>query len=247
MLRTITTIAVLPLFVLLLTSVQAFSGEYEFTTDKAAFMAEYPDLMKQDFSTFNISPGDSKTCPSPLNTLSSNQCVTPGVILPDLEISSGPPNFQNLRIIGSGFPGLGNPLNSLIDNNLNPFTVRFLEERYNVVGLNIGCTNPGLNACSGTVRVNVFDFSPAIIGSTTIDVTGDFDTFLGISSVVPISRVSISDDNLEKFLVGASVVYFGRGATNIPTMSEWGMIAMVAALGIIGLIYVQRRRNAQKA
>lgn len=36
----------------------------------------------------------------------------------------------------------------------------------------------------------------------------------------------------------------GRSTTSIPTISEWGMIAMAGVLGVIGLIVASRRRKA---
>ena len=36
----------------------------------------------------------------------------------------------------------------------------------------------------------------------------------------------------------------GVTATNIPTLSEWGMIAAAAGLGLIGLYFAKRRRGA---
>ncbi len=246
MLRTITTIAVLPLFVLLLTSVQAFSGNYELTNDKAAFMAEYPGLKVQDFSAASISPGQTKVCPSPFTTESNNDCVSPGVIKQGLRFSG---SFGGLRLYGANFPGLANAYNSLVDNAIGIFIVDFLKEKYNVVGLNIGCTAKGGPACSQTLLVEIFAPNDMAIGSTTVDATSAFNVFLGISSGEPISSIRITPEigTDSGIFPGVSVVYFGTGPRPIPTMSEWGMIAMVAALGIIGLIYAQRRRNALKA
>lgn len=35
------------------------------------------------------------------------------------------------------------------------------------------------------------------------------------------------------------------GSLNVPTMSEWGMIGVAAALGLIGVFYAVRRRKAE--
>ena len=35
--------------------------------------------------------------------------------------------------------------------------------------------------------------------------------------------------------------------TNVPTLSEWGMIAMVGALGVIGAIVLRKRLAAKSA
>lgn len=230
------------LFLVLFTAVLA-SADY--TTDKDAFLAANPNLMVQDFSSANISAGDSKTCPSPLNSSNNDQCFQPGDILPGLQIESGGPGFQNLRIIGSNYGALGNSLNSLIANNLDPYEILFFETNYNAVGLELGCAEVGLIPCSRTLRVDVFGFGTTI-GSTTIDVTSAFDTFLGISADEPIARVSVSPaDPLAKFVDGASVIYFGVAPRNVPTMSQWGLIALAGILGVIGFIVVIRKKMLQ--
>lgn len=38
--------------------------------------------------------------------------------------------------------------------------------------------------------------------------------------------------------------FFNRSISGIPTLSEWGMIAAAAGLGLIGLLYVARRKRA---
>ena len=230
------------LFLFMFIAIQASA---EFTTDKDAFLAANPDLMVQDFSSANINAGDSKTCPSPVNSSNNDQCFQPGDILPGLQIESEMPNIPSLRIIGSNFPGLGNSLNSLIDNNLNIYDIIFSEENYNVVGLELGCANIGLLPCSGTVRVDVFGFGTTI-ESTTIDVTSAFDTFLGILSNEPIARVSVFPDNplAKEFVNGTSVIYFGTSLRNVPvpTMSELGLISMAGILGLVGFIVLRRRK-----
>lgn len=44
---------------------------------------------------------------------------------------------------------------------------------------------------------------------------------------------------------GAAICYFfNTPRTNIPTLSEWGMIAVAAGLGLVGVFYAMRRRRA---
>ena len=45
---------------------------------------------------------------------------------------------------------------------------------------------------------------------------------------------------------GAAICYFfNTPRTNIPTLSEWGMIAAAAGLAIVGVFFAVRRRRAQ--
>jgi hypothetical protein len=213
-------------------------------------MAEYPDLKRQDFSNASIAQGAVKFCPSPLDTLSNNNCVAPGVIMEGLRFRAGTPGDDNLNLFGSNFPGIANTENVLTENILSSFNVDFLKNDYNVVGLLIGCVGRiGVPQCSDSLRVDIFAPGDiAVIGSTTVEATDAFDTFLGISSFEPISSIRLSKiGDTDTTFPGVSVVYFGMSARTVPTMSEWGMFITVAALGIIGLLVMQRRRRALKS
>lgn len=49
------------------------------------------------------------------------------------------------------------------------------------------------------------------------------------------------EDCRQRLIQGCNL---GQSATNIPTLSEWGMIAMAGVLGIFGLYMAVRRRKA---
>ncbi|OGE20215.1 MAG: hypothetical protein A3J42_03820 [Candidatus Dadabacteria bacterium RIFCSPHIGHO2_12_FULL_53_21] len=49
---------------------------------------------------------------------------------------------------------------------------------------------------------------------------------------------NIFDDSYER------IVYTGRGERAIPTLSEWGLIAMAGLMGIVGFIVIRRRKVA---
>lgn len=49
---------------------------------------------------------------------------------------------------------------------------------------------------------------------------------------------NIFDDSYER------IVYIGRGERAIPTLSEWGLIAMAGLMGIVGFIVIRRRKVA---
>ena len=135
----------------------------------------------------------------------------------------------------------------MVDNAIGIFGVDFIKEKYNVVGLNIGCTDNKGPACSQTLLVEILAPDDIAIGSTTVDATSAFDAFLGISSGQPISSIRITPEIGTDlgFFPGVSVVYFGQSPRNIPTLSEWGLIAMAGAIGIIGLFYIRKRKTAE--
>lgn len=41
---------------------------------------------------------------------------------------------------------------------------------------------------------------------------------------------------------GTSITCVGFRATNVPTLSEWGLITMAGILGIIGFMVIRRRK-----
>jgi len=209
-------------------------------------MAEYPNLMKQDFSQSKIGPGETDACVSPATFESNDDCFSPGDIMPEISFRSdiGP---QALRLFGEDFVSEGmvainNPYTSMTGNDGDPFSVLFDEERYSVVGLKIGCIEKVGTVCDRDVFVEVFGFDFQI-GSTVINVDSTFTTFLGVSSTEAIREVRIQPADLSEGFTGVSIVYFGR-LENVPTMSEWGMMATVAVLGFISFMVLRRRKRS---
>ena len=240
----LTKIAVIPvfLFLFLFGTVQS---QAEYSTDKAAFAAKYPGLTSQMFADSNAGPGDSIACDAPVGSFTNNPCVTPGVIDPALFFSINGLATNAMQMNGPMIPDFVNPNTALTTStSLQSFFVRFTEEiPVNVVGLDIGCFDksdePG---CSSTVEVEVFGFGGNIIGGFELDVTDEFDSFLGISNGDPIREIRITPLGPDAVVAGVDAVYFGF-FRNVPTMSEWGMIATVAGLGLIGFMVIRRRKS----
>ena len=244
-----TKIAVIPLFLLLFISVQA-SAEY--TTNKAEFMQKYPDLTLQEFSSSKVGPGNAEKCESPMDTFSNDFCVSPGVILPGISFAAFAPPGLRLSMIGPGGFGGSNPETALLTLNFgDTFAIRFDEDMaVRVVGLDIGCVAradfPGCN--NRRLDVSVFGFNEGMmVGRFELDATDMFDSFLGITTNEPIRSVEIRPLNPDPNIgvtPGVDAVYFGQAPRNVPTMSEWGLLATIAGLGIIGFIVVRRRKMA---
>lgn len=88
--------------------------------------------------------------------------------------------------------------------------------------LNIFQTNPG---------------DPLVLGYTTINF--DLSDFAG--STVRFRAAEVDNQGVFNFAIDNVLCL---SATNIPTLSEWGMIAAAAGLGLIGLFYAVRRKRA---
>ncbi len=155
---------------------------------------------------------------------------------------------NNLWMLGRYFQGADNPNNSLVASFANnTFIINFKDAGVaNVVGLNIGCTSKlDFPDCIGPVSVETLGFGGFVIGGFELEVSDEFVSFLGIANNEPISQIRITpvDPNGDiGMFVGVDAVYFGF-IRNVPTMSEWGMIATVAGLGIIGFMVIRRRRK----
>lgn len=80
---------------------------------------------------------------------------------------------------------------------------------------------------------------PSSLGYTTLDF--DLSPFAGTSVRFRAAEV----DNQSNFYFAIDDVRCGAGvSTTIPTLGEWGMIAMAGILGLAGLIFARRRRVA---
>jgi hypothetical protein len=100
---------------------------------------------------------------------------------------------------------------------------------------NIWSLNPGVAAISGEIGNGVGAAYQVFTDSPECELT-DF--------VHKAVFVSLSDQEVEacrlRLIRGCGLVF----PRNIPTLSEWGMIAMAGILGMIGLYVAARRRKA---
>lgn len=100
---------------------------------------------------------------------------------------------------------------------------------------NIWSLNPGVVAISGDIGNGVGAAYQVFTNPPACEIT-DF-----VNKPVD---VSLTDQEVEacrlRLIRGCSLVF----PRNIPTLSEWGMIAMAGILGIIGLTVAARRRKA---
>lgn len=77
---------------------------------------------------------------------------------------------------------------------------------------------------------------PLTLGYTVLNF--DLSQYAGSTVRFRVAQV----DTVSYFLFAVDDVRCGEIVRNIPTLGEWGMIAMAGALGLAGLIYSRRRR-----
>jgi Tol biopolymer transport system component len=105
---------------------------------------------------------------------------------------------------------------------------------------NINGGNP-----EGNNEIYIFERSTGIITQVTDQVTGEsFDAEINADGThIAFSSDAFGNpvDNFEIFLARC---FDPMTARNIPTLSQWGLIAMAGVLGIIGIMAVRRRKAA---
>jgi hypothetical protein len=220
------------------------SAQVTFTDNEAAFFAQNPGLDIQDFESGNAAPGSVVSCSQIINENTNDACFSPGDILPGIEFAAP---LEDLAIVGQGFSN--NPFIILIPVfSGDAMDITFPGSTVNAVGMDLGCILEGPGACSDNVLVQVFGEGDELIGSRSVAVTDLFDSFLGIQSFVPITRINLSNGDQLIFFEGIDRVSFGLAAPNvIPTLSEWGMIAAAAGLMLVGVFFaVGQRLRASK-
>jgi hypothetical protein len=219
-------------------------AQVTFTDNEAGFLSANPNLLFQDFADSKVDPVSGFTCPAPANSASDNNCFSPGNILPGILFTNGPIEdpAAGLFLVGESFTDPGEPPGpALTASILNEFEI-VLDPGVNRVGLTLGCITKG--PCDRDIQVAVFDTNTQTLGLTTVHVTSDFNTFLGISSDRLIGNISLSNIGDDVSDMGVLNVWFGNAGLNIPTLSEWGMIAAAGGLGLIGVFFALKKRRA---
>lgn len=83
----------------------------------------------------------------------------------------------------------------------------------------------------------------------TVFIDNGFNVCAIFEESVGVQDIELTDEEYidcrRRLILGCNLNGLGNGPIgNIPTLSEWGMMAMAAVLGVCGLIVVARRRKA---
>lgn len=248
---------VLALILTLTVSVLTASAQVIFSSDEAQFLSDNPDLGFQNFLSAPATPGTFITCNAPVDAGSNDGCFTPGQILPGIAFSDNPgPDNGSLLVFGANFASNANPQGPLASNTfVDTLDILFSDPDTTRAGFLAGCMVQG-GPCSEQMTVQVFGAGDSLIGSTSVAVSSAFNTFVGVTSGGTITRINLSNtNNIGSNVEGILNISFGAEAapptpppgptvTNIPTMSEWGMIATALMLAAFGMLALRRRRTA---
>lgn len=182
-----------------------------FTTDPDLFLEENVMLQFQDYEFANLGSGEFEECNSPANSDSNDDCFVPGDIHPEIEFSAVPNDNPDdgLILIGPDLIDTGSPPFTVLTNNYfaEDFEVVFFEDDITAVGIFAGCVT--LGPCTDQeILVEVYGEGDIVLDDILINVSDSFDTFLGIVSDEPITRIEMFGA-LETFVKGISEIYFG--------------------------------------
>ncbi|MEM7008265.1 MAG: IPTL-CTERM sorting domain-containing protein [Thermodesulfobacteriota bacterium] len=234
-------------FVILISFFDAHA-RVNFTNDQAAFNVNNPNLLKQNFQASNQPQFGGSPCQPPINQFSDDACFMPGDILPDIEFIDVPgPTINGMFVAGADFAMLNNnPPNVLGHNTIVEALDVVFSNSPTAVSFILGCltNNAPIPDCSESILIQVFD-ELMLIGETVVEGDDFVDTFLGIESSRPITRINFQFVNpvVIKAVV-LSEVNFGQGrGVVIPTLSEWGLIATASVMGVIGILAVRRKKT----
>lgn len=233
------------------------SAQVIFSSDEAQFLSDNPDLGFQNFLSAPATPGTFIVCNAPVDASSNDDCFTPGQILPGIAFSDNPgPDNGSILVFGANFASNANPQGPLASNTFtDTLDILFSDPATTRAGFLAGCMIQG-GPCSDQMTIQVFGVSDALIGSTSVAVSSAFNTFVGVTSGETITRINLSNTiNVGSNVEGLLNISFGAApapptpppaptVTNIPTMSEWGMIATALMLAAFGMLALRRRRTA---
>jgi len=125
------------------------------------------------------------------------------------------------------------------------FEVVFPVGNVRAAGIHAGCMFDSSGPCSIVAELRVLGVGDTVLIATDVLVTDQFNTFIGVTSSEVITKIVLRNLGGESFK-GVSDVLFpiGAQAENIPTLSEWGMIAAAAGFALVGMFYAMRKRRA---
>lgn len=220
------------------------NSDLVFFDDPLAFNESCEDLAFEDFSDTNAEPNSTLACSGPFNSLTNNNCYSPGALVPGFSLTSVPEATNSLVVITPPQFTLTNTAagpNSTSDNTQITF-----DPPESGVGLFI--VTP---LSSGILTVEIYGPDDALLATTDLNMEQNNEgVFLGVTSEDTITRIVLNNNGqsigelLYEIQFGDCGISLGGPdePSTVPTLSEWGLIAMAGVLGIVGFIVIRRKR-----
>jgi hypothetical protein len=181
-----------------------------FFTDRAAFVARFPDLPQEDFELGTAPVGGVRNCPGPLDASSDNACFSPGGIKPGVRLNSELPNpAGELALIGRGFRQA--PSQRIVATSFqHALIIDFTSGNVKAVGMDLV-----ILIGQSTCQIDVFG-ADGLLDSRTAPCTAQ-GAFWGMNSDKVITRIRIFHPDVSQ---GVDNLSFGAGITIDPVVID---------------------------
>ncbi len=175
-------------------------------TNQTEFQQAFPGLPKEDFEESPVGSGSLLLCTAPINSLTDNNCFSPGDILPGLAIDTvSPPAVPSeaLSVAGNGYFGVVSDTvgSGSVTTGLE---ISFSGSDIHAVGMNL---SDSINI-NGTIKI--YGPSDALL-DTIIRPLTTTPAFFGLYSSQPITRITIESTDWEF----VDNIQFGTFAPNV--------------------------------
>ena len=221
-------------------------GGLTFYTDRATFDTDFPGLPCEDFEEGVIAPGGVQGIDAPLDNTTTNPPVfSAGDIEPGIRFQDNPgPDPGGLVVLGAGF-GTNASIILLANTFNDTFEIEFTDGMTTAFGADLY----DYFGSDPNTAIEVFDTGDVSLGTTTALADNDGE-FWGVSAPVAIGRITITafSDNATTGAEGVDDACFGMGPMDddpnfdieIPTLSQVGLLLLILALGITGILVMRR-------
>jgi PKD repeat protein len=180
------------------------ASQQTFFTDRATFLAQFPDLPMEDFETGRVADGQAVPCPGPVDATNDNQCFGPGEIEAGVQFNSDVVRVDDeIVLVGTGF--FGAPSKRIAANVFDDvFIIDFAGSGVTTVGMDLVAY-----LADDTCQIDVLGPN-GLITSASAPCT-KVGTFWGVSSSEPITRIRIASslveaEGVDNISFGGSVV-----------------------------------------
>ena len=174
------------------------------------------------------------SCGAVIDAVTVSPCFNAGDVIEGFTMTSVGANSQELVVLGTGFLGAGQTSDIAGSNSFGDATVIDFDPAVAAVGVDVYVGAPA----PGDVTIEAFDGGGGSLGSFTITTAAaDVPEFAGLISTIPVAQVVITgvgdSGELIDDLAFGSVL---PEATEVPTLGIAGILALLLAVGIAGVL-----------
>ena len=214
----------------------------KYYTDRAAFYADNPGLLCEDFEEATILDGTIAGFDGPLDETTDNTYFNPGDILPGIRFQDNPgPDPNGLFLLGAGY--MGNPSKNVGANTfLDSFDIIFPNDDVFAVGMDLVSYFD-----ADVLTITIYGAGGALLDTTTALATND-GTFWGVSSDQVITRINLYSptdqaEGVDNICFGALPPPVGGEYVSVnplTLLAPYLVIVAVAAAGTAGILRRKR-------